>query len=147
MLAACLAIAFAPGATGVLFPPGAWYAQLAKSPLTPPGSVFPIAWTLLYATMGVALFELLRNTVRGQRRGPLALFAVQLALNAAWSWIFFGLHAPAAALVEIACLWVAIAAAALAFARHSRLAGALLLPYLAWVGFATYLTWAIVRAN
>ena len=138
-LAACLALAFVPGVIGSLFPPGDWYAGLAKPALTPPGWVFPIAWTMLYATIGVALYMFLAQTPPGSRRGSLVLFGVQLALNAAWSWLFFGLQAPGIALVEIVVMWLAILATIIAFSRTSRPAALLLVPYLAWVAFATYL--------
>ncbi len=138
-LAACLVLAFVPGVIGSLFPPGEWYAGLAKSALTPPGWVFPIAWTMLYATIGVALFVFLRQSPPHARRGPLIAFGLQLALNAAWSWLFFGLQAPGIALVEIVVMWLAIIATIIAFARTSRAAALLLVPYLAWVAFATYL--------
>lgn len=147
LLAACLLVAFLPGAFGSAFPPGEWYAGLAKPPLTPPGWVFPIAWTALYVTIGVSLYVFLLRAPRRVRRLPLAVFAVQLVMNGAWSWIFFGLHAMGAALVEIVALWLAIAATIVAFARASRLAALLLLPYLAWVSFATYLTYAVWRLN
>lgn len=147
LLVGCLVASFAPGAFGARFQPGEWYAQLAKSPLTPPGWVFPIAWTTLYITIGVALYVVLIHTSGRERRIPVAVFALQLVFNGAWSWLFFGCHAVAAALIEIGVLWVSIVAMGLAFARHSRFAGALLLPYLAWVSFATYLNFEIWRAN
>jgi tryptophan-rich sensory protein len=147
VLAGCLALAFVPGVVGSLFQPGAWYAQLTKSPFTPPGWVFPVAWSILYATIGIALFVYLLHSAQRDRRPALIAFAAQLALNGAWSWLFFGLHAPAAALVDIVALWLAIAVVQLAFARHSRTAALLLLPYLAWVSFATYLNHAIVHLN
>lgn len=147
LLVGCLVASFSPGVFGARFQPGDWYAQLAKSPLTPPGWVFPIAWTTLYITIGVALYVMLLHTSGRERRLPLAVFAIQLVLNGAWSWLFFGHHAVAAALIEIGLLWISIAAMAIVFARHSRFAGKLLLPYLAWVSFATYLNFEIWRAN
>ncbi|MBA3391679.1 MAG: tryptophan-rich sensory protein [Deltaproteobacteria bacterium] len=147
LLVGCLVASFAPGMFGVRFQPGDWYAQLAKSPLTPPGWVFPIAWSALYITIGVALYIMWVHTSWRERRIPLAVFAIQLVLNGAWSWLFFGRHAVGAALLEIGVLWISIVAMAFAFARHSRFAGKLLLPYLAWVSFATYLNFEIWRAN
>lgn len=143
-LTACLVLAFTPGVIGSLFPPGDWYAGLVKPALTPPGWVFPLAWTTLYATIGVSLYLFLARTPPGARRGPLIAFGLQLGLNAAWSWLFFGLHAPGVALVEIGMMWCAILATIIAFSRSSRTAATLLVPYLAWVSFATYLnaaTW------
>lgn len=146
-LAACVALSFVPGVFGSRYQPGEWYAQLAKSPLTPPGWAFPVAWTMLYLMIGVALYLVVVSTSGRERRWPLVVFAIQLGLNGAWSWLFFGRHAVTAALIEISVLWASIAVMIFAFARHSRLAGRLLVPYLAWVGFATYLTFEVWRAN
>jgi benzodiazapine receptor len=147
LLGACLLVSFLPGALGAAFPPGEWYAHLEKSSLTPPGWVFPIAWTLLYIAIGVALYLFLVQAPPPKRRGGLAVFALQLVLNGAWSWIFFGLHEVGAALVEIVALWLAIVATLVVFGRSSRAAAKLLVPYLAWVSFATYLTFAIWIMN
>jgi tryptophan-rich sensory protein len=84
---------------------------------------------------------------RGNALVPLALFAIQLAFNAAWSWLFFGLHNPGAALIDVVLLWVAIAATMLAFWLRSTMAGLLFVPYLAWVSFATALNFAIWHLN
>ena len=146
VLTACILVSFAPGVFGAWFEPGDWYLHLDKSPLTPPGWVFPIAWTLLYLTIGVALYIVLLYTTGRERRFPLAIFAVQLVLNGAWSWLFFGRHAVGLALIEIGVLWISIVAMIFAFARYSRFAAKLLVPYLAWVTFATYLNFAIWRA-
>lgn len=147
VLIGCIAASLAPGVFGVRFQPDEWYAQLARSSLTPPGWVFPIAWTALYITIGVALYILLLHTSGRERRIPVAVFVMQLALNGAWSWLFFGCHAVAAALLDIVALWIAIVALMFAFARRVPFAGKLLLPYLVWVSFATYLNFAIWRAN
>jgi tryptophan-rich sensory protein len=84
---------------------------------------------------------------RGNALVPLTLFAVQLTLNAAWSWLFFGLHSPGAAFVDVVLLWVAIVASMLAFLLRSSIAGLLFVPYLAWVSFAAVLNFAIWRLN
>lgn len=141
-LLGCLLVSFAPGIVGSRFGPGDWYDSIEKSPLTPPGWVFPVAWTLLYALMGIALWRFLETTRTARSRG-VALFGTQLVLNGLWSYLFFGLHQPGAALVEIAMLWIAIAASLIEFARHSRTAAALLAPYLAWVSFAAYLNFFV----
>jgi benzodiazapine receptor len=146
-LLACLLIGFTPGAVGGRFQPGEWYAALTKPALTPPGWVFPVAWTLLYATMGVALFLVWQRRGAPLRTSALAVFAVQLVLNAAWSWLFFGLHRPDLAFIDIVALWVLILASAVLFRRIRPVAGALLLPYLAWVGFASYLNLMLWRLN
>jgi tryptophan-rich sensory protein len=139
LLAGCVALAFLPGILGSRFAPGEWYARLVKPALTPPGWVFPVAWTLLYLSMGVALFLVLRAAPLERSWPALTLFGAQLALNGAWSWLFFGLERPGLALAEIVTLLTLIAATAVAFWRLRPAAGALLLPYLAWVAFATYL--------
>jgi benzodiazapine receptor len=140
----CLAAGLAPGLVGARFQPGAWYEQLARSPLTPPGWVFPTVWTVLYLMIGIALFIVI---IEGGRRLALVAFGMQAVLNAAWSWLFFGRHAVGAALVEIVVLWLAIVATIAVFARHSRAAAWILVPYLAWVSFATYLTFEVWRLN
>lgn len=139
-----VALAFAAAAVGATFEPGAWYAGLAKPALTPPDWVFAPVWTLLYAAMGVAAALVWH---RSRARIALAVWGVQLALNAAWSWIFFGLHRMGAALIEIRLLWLAILLTILLFWPIRRLAALLLVPYLAWVGFATWLNWQLWRLN
>jgi tryptophan-rich sensory protein len=121
-----------------------WYPALRKPPWTPPGWVFGPVWTLLYPVIAVAGWLAWRE---GRARfGPL-LYLLQLALNGAWPWLFFGQRRPDLALVCIAALWVAILATTVAFWRVSRGAAMLLLPYLAWVGFAAALNLAILRLN
>jgi tryptophan-rich sensory protein len=118
-----------------------------KPAWNPPGSVFFPVWTLLYALMGVAAWLVWQKADAPGRRFALGLFLLQLLLNGAWSWIFFGLHAIDAALYEIVLLWLAILATMLAFRRISRASAWLLAPYLAWVSFATALTFALLRLN
>jgi tryptophan-rich sensory protein len=125
-----------------------WYPGLAKPPWTPPGGIFGPVWTTLYLMMGVALLQVWRR----DRRRPevqlaLGAFAIQLALNGAWSWIFFGRRQIGLAFAEILVLHVAIVATIAAFARVSRPAAWLLVPYLAWVTFAAVLNGAIWRLN
>ncbi|MDQ7988178.1 MAG: TspO/MBR family protein [Candidatus Dactylopiibacterium sp.] len=142
-----LGAAFIAGGIGALATRDApaFYAQLVQPAWAPPAGVFGPVWSVLYALMGVAAW-LIWQAPRG-RAWPLMLFVAQLALNALWSWLFFAWHAGAAAFAEVILLLVLIAATVLAFARVSRAAAALLLPYLAWVGFASALTWALWRAN
>ena len=129
--------------------PGDWYASLAKPDWTPPSWVFGPAWTILYAMMALAAWRLWRRL--GARpleaRRALVLFAVQLALNLAWTPVFFGMQRPDLALVVILLLWVAIAATIVAAWQACKTAAALLMPYLAWVTFATALNMAIWRLN
>jgi tryptophan-rich sensory protein len=129
--------------------PGDWYASLAKPDWTPPTWVFGPAWTILYAMMALAAWRLWRrrHTRPRESRRALALFAVQLALNLAWTPVFFGMQRPDLALAVILLLWAAIAATIVAAWRACRTAAALLVPYLAWVTFATALNMAIWRLN
>jgi len=140
-------ISLSAGLPGSRFPPGDWYATLAKPSWTPPSAVFPVAWTLLYVLMGLAAWRVWRVTDRQSGMAPLGLFVLQLFLNAAWSWLFFGRHEMGAAVFEIVLLWGVILATFMAFRRHDRLAAQLLVPYLAWVGFATALNFALWKLN
>jgi tryptophan-rich sensory protein len=125
-----------------------WYRSLTKPPFNPPNGVFGPVWTLLYLLMGIALARVVGTQAEEavQRRARV-LFGIQLALNSAWSFLFFGRRAPFAALVEIVALWIAIVATVLAFWRVSRVAALLLLPYLAWTTFAATLNFSIWRLN
>lgn len=125
-----------------------WYAGLAKLPVTPPAWVFGPAWTVLYILMGISLFFFVREGARGGFcvRGVI-LFILQLILNVLWSFLFFGLHNPAAALAELVVLIVVIAATAWTFHRSSPTAAWLLVPYLAWCCFAVILNAGIVLLN
>jgi tryptophan-rich sensory protein len=148
-LITCLAIVFAAAAVGGLFTGtsvSTWYRTLAKPSFTPPDWVFGPVWSTLYAMMGVAAWLVWRQSRPGVRLA-LALFAVQLALNVAWSALFFGLRLPGAAFAEVLVLWLAIAATLLAFLRISSVAALLLVPYLAWVSYAAALTFSIWRLN
>lgn len=141
-------IAFAAAVPGAVSPPGEWYASIAKPEWTPPGWVFPVVWTTLYVCMGTAAWLVQRaGRVDGRARGPLALFVLQLALNAAWSPVFFGMHAIGVALILIVVLWFAIAATTVAFRKVSAPAAMLFVPYLAWVSLATVLNFQIWRLN
>ena len=122
-----------------------WYAGLNHPAIAPPNWVFAPVWTALYIAMAAAAWRVWKKT--GLRSVEMAAFAAQLALNFAWSAIFFGLHRIGAALAEIAVLDLAILATAILFFRRDRLAGLLLLPYLAWTLFATLLTHALLRLN
>lgn len=144
-----IALSFVPAAIGAPFPAPAWYRQLRKPSWSPPSWLFGPVWTLLYALMGVAAW-LVAGGSRAQRagRGPaLAAFGAQLALNAAWTPIFFGLRRPGLALAEIVTTLAAVAVTVALFLRQRALAGLLLLPYLAWTAFATLLNAEIWRRN
>ena len=147
MLAVFILICLAVGGSGAAFPPGEWYRQLAKPPLNPPAWVFGPVWTLLYILMGVSAWLVWLRPGLPAARIPLLLFAAQMALNGAWSWIFFGFHQVGLALIDIILLWAAIAATLISFWRIRRPAAVLLIPYLLWVSFATYLNAALWRLN
>lgn len=142
-----LALCFSAAAIGTRFMPGEWYAGLAKPSWNPPGWLFGPVWSLLYTLMGVAAWRVWRKA--GFRGAPLAMaaFAIQLVLNAVWSWLFFGLHRMDLAFVEIVALWCAILATAIAFHRIDRPAAWMLAPYLAWVAFASVLNATLWRLN
>jgi len=125
-----------------------WYAGLAKPAWTPPDALFPIVWTTLYVLMAVALWRLWQlHRPSLQRRLAIGLWFVQLALNALWSPVFFGMEAVGAALAVILVLWLAIAATIWAAARIDHVAAGLLTPYLLWVSYATALNAAILALN
>jgi tryptophan-rich sensory protein len=140
-------LSLSAGLVGARFQPGAWYDDLVKPDWTPPGAVFPLVWTTLYVLMGVAAFRVWWRHGFRNARLALGLFVLQLVLNAAWSWLFFGLHAIGAAFAGINLLWATIVATFLAFRPRDVLAARLLLPYLIWVGFAAVLNFTIWRLN
>lgn len=143
LLLVCFAVAGIGGlATAPNIP--TWYTRLVKPAWTPPGWIFGPVWSFLYLSMAVAAWLVWR---RGNALVPLSLFAVQLVFNAAWSWLFFGLHSPGAAFVDVVLLWMAILATMLVFWFRSTIAGLLFVPYLAWVSFAAVLNFAIWRLN
>ncbi len=124
-----------------------WYPLLQKPTWTPPSALFGPVWTVLFLMMGVAAWLIWRESSSGPRRRALSVFAIQLVLNVAWSFLFFGLRSPGWAALEIVLLWAAIVATMLAFGRLSRLAAGLLLPYLVWVSYAAALNVAIWSLN
>jgi translocator protein len=146
-LALWLVLCFGAAAFGSQFSPGEWYAELAKPAWTPPGWLFGPVWSVLYAMMGIAAWLIWKDAGFSGARVALGLFVFQLVLNAAWSWLFFGLQEPGLALVDIGLLWAAILATAVAFRHHRPLAAGLLVPYLLWVSFAAALNFEIWRLN
>ena len=125
-----------------------WYANLARPELSPPNWIFGPVWTMLFALMGIAAFLVWQ---KGQNRRDikiaLGVFIVQLILNTLWSIIFFGMQNPGAAFIEIIILWLAILVAVVAFAKVSKVAAWLLVPYVLWVTFAGYLNYFIWILN
>ena len=125
-----------------------WYASLSKPPLNPPSWVFAPVWSTLFLLMGISAFLVWeKGWYRADVKTALALFLTQLFLNLLWSIIFFGLHNPGGALIDIILLWLAIAILMKAFSSISKPAMWLLLPYLLWVSFATYLNLGIWLLN
>ena len=124
-----------------------WYAGLIKPSFNPPNWLFGPAWTTLYLLMVVAAWRILRLPPSPARRNALVLFWTQLALNAAWSWLFFAAHSPLLGLIDIVPQLLFIVATAMAFIRLDRVAGICLLPLIAWVTFALTLNAAIWRLN
>jgi len=149
MLGLCgwLLLCFAAASLGAVFMPGEWYAALRKPAWNPPGWVFGPVWSTLYTMMAVAAWLVWKRGGFAAQRRPLALFLAQLALNAVWTPLFFGLHRPGVAFAEIVLLWLAIAATLMAFRPVSRAAAWLLAPYLAWVSFAAVLNGTLWRLN
>lgn len=145
-VALCLGIG-ALGASVTATSVRTWYAELARPSFTPPDAVFGPVWTALFILMAVAAWRVWRSADRETSRGPLTLFALQLALNLGWSVVFFGLQKIGAAVATIVVLDVAVVVTMLAFRTIDRLAALLLVPYLAWISFATVLNIAFWRLN
>jgi tryptophan-rich sensory protein len=142
-----LVLSFAASSTAVFVSTGGWYAQLQKPTWNPPAWIFGPVWTVLYIMMAIAAWMVWRvGGWKGQRRA-LGLFLGQWLLNALWTPLFFGLHRPLLAFVEIIALWVVLLATILAFRRVRLAAAVLLLPYLAWVSFAAVLNFKIWWLN
>ena len=134
-------IVTAPGVKG-------WYRTIAKPWFNPPNWVFPVAWSLLFVLMGVAFYRVLRApAAMPWRRVAIVCFLAQLVMNVSWSLSFFGAHSPLLGLIVVVPFWLMIFATQQAFWRIDRAAGWLLVPYLAWVAFATVLNAAILAMN
>ena len=145
-----VAVCFVAAAVGSWFTAGSvktWYPSLLKPPGTPPAWVFGPVWSTLYFLMGTAAWLVYRRRSVADVTVALALFFVQLALNVAWSFVFFGLRQPGLALLEILTLLAAIIATMRNFAPLSRTAVWLMTPYLTWVLYATFLNFGIWRLN
>ena len=137
-------------ASGRAVPSGSentWYMALQKPALTPPGIVFPIAWTTLSILMGLAIALILHARGASGRGLALGLFAVQFGLNLAWTPLFFGMHQVGAALVAIVAMLALGIATTVLFGRIRSRAAWLMVPYLVWISFAGVLTWRIGQLN
>ncbi len=132
-------------ATGAAIQSG-WYATLSKSPLNPPNIVFGPVWTILYVMIGISFVMVWRAAFHHAHDYKVA-FGTQMALNLLWSLIFFGMRSPEGGVVVILALLVAIVWNIIVFNRYKKVAAWLLVPYLAWVSFATYLNISIASLN
>jgi len=124
-----------------------WYDTLQKPNWTPPDVVFPVAWSVLYVTMGIAAWLVWKTAERGELRLPLTLFFSQLVINVLWSFSFFGQRSPFLGLICLGALVLAVILTTIAFTRVNRAAGWLFLPYLLWLGYAGALNFAIWKMN
>jgi tryptophan-rich sensory protein len=120
-----------------------WYAALNKPAFTPSGMVIGTVWIVLYTLMGISLYLVWQKGVSRKTKPALYAFGIQLALNALWSFLFFGLRSPLYGLIGIVALWFAILVTIITFRKISMQAAWLLVPYIAWVTFATFLNWSI----
>jgi tryptophan-rich sensory protein len=135
---------FSAGATGGLFPPGAWYERLKKPIWTPPSWLFPVAWTVLYFCMAYAGA---RAAIQPDNGLAMALWALQIALNTLWTPVFFGLRRIWHGLLVLTALWLAVLATMLALWQVDTIAGILFVPYLCWVSVAWMLNFSVLRLN
>ncbi|MBC2665542.1 tryptophan-rich sensory protein [Novosphingobium flavum] len=140
-------LGFLSGKAGGSVADSPWFYSLTKPALYPPPETFPIVWSLLYLLMGLAAAMIGAARGASGRGLALSLFVLQLLVNLAWSPVFFGLHKMSAALYVLAALDIAVLLTVIAFWRVRYQAALLLLPYLAWVCFATLLNWQFIEAN
>ncbi len=148
-LAACLLLCYLTAGVGAAASVDApsFYAQLVRPSWAPPAWAFGPVWSLLFTLMAVAAWLVWREQAAPQRKLALVLFASQLVVNAVWSWFFFAWRLGAWAFADALLMWVLIAATTAVFWSIRRLAAVLMLPYLAWVGLASALTWSTWQAN
>jgi tryptophan-rich sensory protein len=148
-LAGWLAVTFVAAAAGAVASMDApvFYGQLDKPGWAPPAWVFGPVWSVLYTLIGIAAWLVWRERPARRVEGALGLYLVQLVANALWSWLFFGWRQGALAFAEVLLLWLLIVATTAAFWRLHRGAALLFLPYLAWVSFASVLTWSVWQRN
>ncbi|MEO9649757.1 MAG: TspO/MBR family protein [Roseobacter sp.] len=139
-----LAACFGAAGTGATFPPGVWYQQLAKPAWTPPNWLFPVMWTTIYVLISFAAAR-----VAGQEGSAyaMAFWAAQIAFNALWTPIFFGLRRLKGALIVMACLWLSVLGCVVTHWQLDLWAGLAMLPYLAWVSVAGLLNYTVAHMN
>ena len=147
MLVGFTVLCFLAAAMGALFKPGEWYEQLAKPSWRPPNWLFAPVWMFLYLAIAVSGWLVWREVGLADGALALSIYLVQLLLNASWTPLFFGLHRPDLAFLNIALLWLSILATIAVFHPISASAAWLLLPYVLWVTFAAALNFSIWRLN
>ncbi len=131
---------------------GGWYKELNKPLFSPPNWVFAPVWTLLYFLMGISLYLIRTKEIRigkeiRQKTVALMIFEIQLILNMAWSFLFFGLKNPLLAFAEIIILWISILLCIIHFYKIDKKAAYILLPYIFWVSYAATLNFSLWRLN
>jgi len=148
-LAGWILLSMCAGALGAVASARArsFYASLDRPSWSPPGWIFGPVWSVLYILMGTAAWIVWRERGWNGAQGALTMFCVQLVLNALWSWLFFAWHRGGLAFAEVLALALCIAATIVAFAPVSTVAAALLIPYIAWVSFASALNYSLWRRN
>jgi translocator protein len=142
-----VAACFLAALTGAMFRPGDWYERLTKPSWRPPNQLFAPVWSVLYLMIAVSGWLIWRETGFVGATLPLAIYALQLVLNAAWTPLFFGLHRIDLGFFDIVLVWLSIVATIVLFYPIHSVAAMLLLPYLAWVTFAAALNFAVWRLN
>lgn len=138
-------LVFAVAMSGAIFKPGPWYQRLEKPSWTPPNWAFPVVWSALYVMIAVAGWRVYE--IAGLVALPFAVYGLQLALNFAWSWLFFGIRRPDLAFVDVVLMALAIAANIALFAPIDAIAAWLLVPYLVWAIIAACLNRSVWRRN
>ena len=149
-LAVCVVVCFSASAVGSFLAfdsVGTWYREIEKPFWTPPSWVFGPVWTALYLMMALAAWRIWRRYGLRNARISLGMFALQLIFNALWTPLFFGLHSPSLAFIDIIILWVLIIATTILFSKRDRIATILMIPYLLWTSFALALNGAIAWMN
>ena len=125
-----------------------WYAGLSKPSFNPPNWLFGPVWIVLYIMMGISLFIIWKEDLKNKQvKSAFIIFMIQLVFNTAWSIVFFGAHSVTGGLIVIIILWILILMTILSFMKISRIAGILLIPYLLWVSFASFLNYSIFKLN
>lgn len=146
-LAGSFVLCFTVAASGAFFPPDEWFRGLVRPSFAPPDWLFGPVWTVLYSMMAISAWLVWKASGFAKARTALIVFGIQLLLNATWSGLFFGRHRPDLAFAEIIILWIAIVTTIKMFRPHSKTAAYMLLPYLAWVSFASVLNFGFWSLN